>query len=666
MPNLNEEVRIRTTVDNTQADKGLSDLPIKVRKASQNVEKEFTNAGRRAGDAFARETESRINKSMRFIGQNFSRYFGELGRTFGEIFQIGKDVNEILPKRGGRGGGGGVVVADIASDAGQMAQQAAGNKNIQSTLSKAKGFTTGGSFGGAVITGAGSGAAAGGLAGSLPGLGIGLGVGALVAGLGYFINKQMEARQQVNEFAKSLNISTNLSKQFLDSVKESGNIDGLNTSLSSFVDLLEKARSGSEEAAKALAKIGVTNVFDSNSAIMKATVDNIAGITNKSERDIAATRANIPLETIDAAIARKNNVDMFGGLTSLDTANPSGDIELPSSLKPQSLDERRLAARKSILEKDSLTKVDPEKTKEAEAVTRAIQQQVEAAKELAEVGKQEVEQSQDKIRDLERSISLAEIELGHANGVLEAEMRKAEIAKLNVALKKEQNELEKQQLELTNKRTNLENTIVENRMKLAKDGKLSMSDLAGTNSPAGREAKDIGGLEENYKNALASGNTAAAEQIKSQIDKRKLGLVQSGILSPDALQYEEHDANGFLTQRGFNKADVLAGMASNQVQQTPTAGMRAIDVLSLQESRGNALANGTYNNGSPAALMLRAQQARGEQLARGNVAGVANQSDFIRGVRTSAYKDEIKGNAASILEVMNRNGGALPVRALIQ
>lgn len=656
MPNLNEEVRIRTTVDNTQADKGLSDLPIKVRKAGQNVEKEFTNAGRKTGDAFGRELDSRMNKSMRLVGQTFSRYFGEWGRMFGEIFQVGRDITEILPRRkGGSHGGGGVVVADIASDVGQMAQQAAGTQKLSNQISNngykptpngfqqvpLKGFN--GSFGQTVAAGAASGAAAGGIAGALPGLGIGLGVGALVAGLGYFINKQMEARQQVNEFAKSLSISTELSKQFLDSVKESGNMDGLNASLSSFVDLLEKARSGSEEAAKALAKIGVTNVFDSNSAIMKATVDNIAGIENQSERDVAAMRANIPLETIDAARADKNNSLMFGKLASLETANVSGDIELPN-LMPKALEERRLAALKTITEADSLVKVDPEKTKETEAVTKAFQQQLEASKELAEVeeerkmeleGKGEVEKTEERIRLIKEAINLTEIELGHADGIVETEAKKAELAKLNLSLKKEQVNLQKQDLELANKQNALQNSIVENRLKLAKDGKLSMSDLSKTNSPAGREAKAIGSLEDKYTNAIANGNTSAAEQIKKRIDDRKLKLVQAGILSPDELQYEERDAQGLLTQRGFNKADVLAGILTNGKKMT-------------------------------AAELLRTQQARGGQLALGNVAGVANQADFIRGVRTSEYKDEIKGNAASLLEVMNRNGGALPVRALIQ
>jgi hypothetical protein len=665
MPNLNEEVRIRTTVDNTQADKGLSDLPIKVRKAGQNVEKEFTNAGRKAGDAFARETESRMNKSMRLVGQTFSKYFGEWGRMFGEIFQVGKDISEILPKRGGRGGhgGGGVVVADIASDVGQMAQQAAGNQKLASQISNGgnipkppNGFDTNGprselrkyGFVNTVANGAATGAAAGGIAGALPGLGIGLGVGALIAGLGYFITKQMEARQQVNEFAKSLNISTDLSKQFLNSVKESGNIDGLNASLSSFVDLLEKARAGSEEAAKALAKIGVTNVFQTNSEILKATVDSIAAISNKLERDVAAMRANIPLETIDAVIGEKQNDLMFGKLANLETANVSGDIELPN-LMPKALEERRLAARKTITEADSLIKVDPEKTKEAEAITKAIQQQVEAAKELVDLeeqlkdlqnphrenGKTEIEQAKDKIKETERQISLANLELDLVDNLVDKEKTKTDLAKLQVDLAKQKVDLKKQELEKADKQATLENSIVENRMKLAKDGKLSMSALAGTNTAAGREAKAIGELESNYTNALASGNSSAAEQIKKRIDQRKLGLVQAGILSPDELQYEERDANGFISQYGFNKADVLAGMANNGRRMT-------------------------------AAELLRTQQARGEQLARGNVAGVANQADFIRGVRTSEYKEEIRGNAASLLEVMNRNGGALPVRALIQ
>ena len=651
MPNLNENVNYRVSSDTSDFQSKMEALPQQAKRAGDKVSAEMSRAGAKAGDAFGKNFDSKINKSMQLLGSTLRRYFGEFGGILGDAFQTAKEVREILNNPSGkRGSGAGVAVADIASDIGQTAATSRtvnnGNQKIAKLIDNgiidANNINpnTGRPFFKAPVNGAvnaaGAVAGAGGMAAGAVGtglaatLGIAAGIGAAVAGIGMLIVKAVDARVEISSLAKQLNVSTDTAKEFISIGNSSGNLDGFKNSLVSLVDLLEKARNGSDEAAKALARLGVTNAFEGNKNVLTGVLDNLIKIEDQAKRDIAATRAGVPLANVDAYAAKKNNSDLFGKLSSLDTMTPEGDIEVSGPTK--TVEERRLEAKKQIVELDKMSGVDPKETREAESTTKAIEERVKAEEELSDVRKKDYEVINSNIEQAQKKIKLVEIELENAQGIAEAEQKRAEIAQLNLNLGKLRVQQEEKLYEIANKRATIQNDLIDSRLKTASDGKLSLSELAKTNTRAGREASGIASLEENYNNAVASGNTGLAKRIRDRINSKKLGLVNSGILAPTELQFEQYDQYGNKTASGFNQMDVLAGLNGNQ----PTS----------------------------AAEILKAQQARGSELAAGN--RTAGMAEYIRGMRGNEARDQVRSQAASLLELIQTNGGALPVRAIIQ
>ena len=512
----------------------------------------------------------------------------------------------------------------------------------------------------------------------MPGMVAGLGIGALVGVIGYFSLKMIEAKKETKEFAKSLGISTEKAKEFMAIGKATGNLESFTNSLTRLTELLEKARKGSKEARLELEKLGVKSPFASNEQSIQNVFDTIRGIKSQGGRDIATVEAGFSVSDMNAyeikkaeeelTNAKKSLTDQYDKRTfeerqsALDNAQKEVDRlqEDPSTLR-----NRQGIAQEKIVAQKKLTEVDPAKTKEAEAVTKAIESQRDTAEELADLGKDDAEQSRNKLNSLAKQIELKSFELEFTQDIGEQETKKAELARLQLQYQQEKLNLIKAEIAEKNKLANIENDLIDSKLKAAGDGKLSLTDLSKTSGAAGRQANQIAEGENAYNDAMGRGDTKSAERIRKNIDQSKLDLVRRGIMSPDELTYEKFDQYGNKIQSGFNQADVL-GELEGMKRGSP----KGTELLNIQRQRGEHM--GLLNSSPAKQLGVNAtaaeRQSYMDNLKKRHRASqkISNQTDFIRGVRGQQAVDDIKGNAVSLLDVINRNGGALPVKAIIQ
>jgi hypothetical protein len=627
MPNLNETLKIRTEVDNSLADQGLNQLQKKVQNTTGRLTKDFSDAGKKAGDQMGREIETRMNKSMRLVGQTFSRYFGEWGRMFGEVFQIGKDVSEILPRRrgqsGGHGGGSmaGVIAADVGSDVGQTVQTAVAANTISKTIDDKRIFLSGpqaakqrhnpkfngtkqnGNGVGAGINGAAAGAGVG-MLGGFGSMAIGLGFGALIGGLGYLIAKHFEYRKEVTQLAKAFNLTNGEAEKFVDIGRKIGNEQGVTQYLSTLNKLLEDAKQGSKAATEALRELGVASAFVSEGKANESILGKIKSADTQVEKDKIALRAGMTLETADE----------FTGNTARGMfVNPASGM---SSMVNRKFTEKEIADRKIAAEKLML----------------ADKNRLEGAKALDAAGQQILDLYKAQIDDADEIVETVKYEL-------ESLKRQEEVTNDLVELGKLRVEIAKKQVELDNAKLKSDQQFFE------------MMDQENAKHDAG-EAKKA--EDQAFFKEMDEVNDAENAKGQYLIDREGMNATayEAGTYNTATKPFTGTDENMV--------AKSLMGKHKNAVGD-PTkfniAGKRQSKLDNYMKRQG--FMDMPFNNDGNSVRYIPLGNGKFLPVSQ----AMRSHTDNIRGTKNL---NESGINPTSLLEIMNRNGGALPTKVIIQ